>query len=212
MNRTVERFKFAMPALALGAVLTLLGPTAALAQRGGGRGGRSGGSYSGRSFSGGGGRSYSPPTRAAAIPAVAQLCRPLRGPQLFRRWAQLRRPLRGRSYYGGGGGYYPGRFYAGRGYYYGGRFWARPYFGVGIGIPYGSGPGCGYYDGYGIGGRLPAIPIRTTTRATDRIVARQRGTAGTRPSRCRCAPAGGHRPVPDGSRSCPATPGSVQSP
>lgn len=58
----------------------------------------------------------------------------------------------GRAY--GGGGYYPGRFYAGHGYYYGGRFWARPYFGVGIGIPFGygyynNGYGCGYYDGYG---------------------------------------------------------------
>ena len=63
-----------------------------------------------------------------------------------------------RSYYGGGynrggGGYYAGRFYAGRGYYYGGRFWARPYYGVGVGIPFGWGyysrSGCGYYDGYG---------------------------------------------------------------
>jgi hypothetical protein len=59
----------------------------------------------------------------------------------------------GRSFSGGGGGYYPGRFYAGRGYYYGGRFWARPYFGIGIGIPFGWGYssvyGCGYYDGFG---------------------------------------------------------------
>ena len=128
MNRTMQKIsrKSAMPVLALGALLMLLGPTAALAQRsGGGRGGHSGGSYSGRSFSGGGGRSYAAPS--------------------------------GRSYAGGrsynGGGYYPGRFYAGRGYYYGGRFWARPYFGIGIGIPFGSGyysrSGCGYYDGYG---------------------------------------------------------------
>ena len=46
-----------------------------------------------------------------------------------------------------------GRFYAGRGYYYGGRFWARPYFGYGVGIPFGWGyytdAGCGYYDGWG---------------------------------------------------------------
>jgi len=59
----------------------------------------------------------------------------------------------GRGFSGGGGGYNTGRFYAGRGYYYGGRFWARPYFGVGIGIPFGFGyytdRGCGYYDGYG---------------------------------------------------------------
>jgi uncharacterized membrane protein YgcG len=56
MNRTVQTvsFKSAMPALALGAVLMLLGPPVALAQRGGGgHGGHSGGSYSGRSFSGG---------------------------------------------------------------------------------------------------------------------------------------------------------------
>ena len=38
MNRTVltRSFKSVLPALALGAVLMLLGPTAALAQRGGG--------------------------------------------------------------------------------------------------------------------------------------------------------------------------------
>lgn len=52
-----------------------------------------------------------------------------------------------------GGGYRPGRFYANRGYFYGGRFWARPYFGVGIGIPFGYGyrtpRGCGYVDGWG---------------------------------------------------------------
>ena len=65
MNRTVQTvsFKSAMPALALGAVLMLLGPTTALAQRsGGGHGGHSGGSYSGRSFSGGGGHQYSAPS------------------------------------------------------------------------------------------------------------------------------------------------------
>ena len=37
------------------------------------------------------------------------------------------------------GGFYPGRFYCGRGYYYGGRFWARPYYGIGVGIPFGFG-------------------------------------------------------------------------
>jgi len=83
-------------------------------------------SYSGRSYSGGG-RSYATPYAG--------------------------RGNYGGGYYGGGGAYYPGRFYAGRGYYYGGRFWARPYFGIGIGIPFGwgydSGFGCGYYDGYG---------------------------------------------------------------
>jgi hypothetical protein len=55
--------------------------------------------------------------------------------------------------YYGGGGFYPGRFYAGRGYFYGGNFWARPYFGVGIGIPFGYGyntnRGCGWVDGWG---------------------------------------------------------------
>jgi hypothetical protein len=144
MKRTVQtRFlKSAMPALALGAFLTLLGPTAALAQRhGGGYGGHSGGGYSsGRSFSGGGysgryagpsysGR-YSGGGRSYAVPYS-----------------------RGGGYYRGGGSYYPGRFYAGHGYYYGGRFWARPYFGIGIGIPFGwgydMGYGCGYYDGFG---------------------------------------------------------------
>jgi hypothetical protein len=49
--------------------------------------------------------------------------------------------------------YVGGRFYANRGYFYGGRFWARPYFGVGIGIPFGYGyrtpRGCGYVDGWG---------------------------------------------------------------
>ena len=50
-------------------------------------------------------------------------------------------------------GYSSGRFYAGRGYFYGGNFWARPFFGIGIGIPFGYGyptnRGCGYVDGYG---------------------------------------------------------------
>jgi hypothetical protein len=49
--------------------------------------------------------------------------------------------------------YSPGRFYAGRGYFYGNRFWARPYYGVGAGIPFGYGyrtpRGCGYVDPWG---------------------------------------------------------------
>lgn len=53
-----------------------------------------------------------------------------------------------------GGGFRPGRFYSNRGYFYGGRFWARPYFGVGIGIPYGYGyrtpRGCGFVDQRGV--------------------------------------------------------------
>src|ERR1035441_217218 len=89
MKRTVQTvsFKSAMPALALGAVLMLLGPTAALAQRGGGgHGGHSGGSFSGRSFSGGGGHQNSAPSYS------------------------------GRSYSGGGRSYaapYAGRSYSG---------------------------------------------------------------------------------------------------
>src|SRR3954453_5272780 len=59
MNRTMW-FKSAVPAVALGAMLFLLGPTAAMAQRRGG--GHSGGGYSGRSYSGGSGRSYSAPS------------------------------------------------------------------------------------------------------------------------------------------------------
>ena len=146
MNRTMQTvsFKFAVPALALGAVLMLLGPAAALAQRGDrGSGGRSGGSSSGRSVSGGGGRRYSAPSYS--------------GRSYSGGGRSYAAPYAGRSYSGArsysGGGYYPGRFYAGRGYYYGGRFWARPYFGVGIGIPFGwgynSGSSCGYFDGYG---------------------------------------------------------------
>ena len=144
MNRTVS-FKSAMPALALGAALMLLGPTAALAQRGGGgHGGHAGGGFAGRSFSGGGGPRYSTPSYSGHGYAGGG-----------RSYAA---PNAGRSFYGGRsygtrGGFYPGRFYAGRGYYYSGRFWARPYFGVGIGIPFGwgydAGYGCGYYDGYG---------------------------------------------------------------
>src|ERR1022692_2834118 len=119
MNRIAQTLKSAMPAVVFGA-LTMLAPTAALAQRGGGG---HGGGVSGHSFSGGG-RSYAAP-RGFATP---------------RGYA----PYAGRAY--GGGGYNSGRFYAGRGYYYGGRFWARPYFGVGIGIPFGY----GYSGPYGM--------------------------------------------------------------
>src|ERR1019366_3784095 len=100
MNRTVQTvsLKSALPAFALGAVLMLLGPTAALAQRGGGgHGGHSGGN-SGHSYSGGGGHSYSGGgARSYSAPS-------------------------GRSYSGGGGrsysAPYAGRSYAsGRSYY-----------------------------------------------------------------------------------------------
>lgn len=144
MNRTTQTmlFKSATRALALGAVLTLLGPTAALAQRGGGN--------SGRSFSGGGGHSYSAPSylgrgysgggRSYAAPYAG---RSISGGRSYF----------GGGYYRGGNAYYPGRFYPGRGYFWGGSFWARPYFGVGIGIPFGggynSGGACGYRDGFG---------------------------------------------------------------
>ncbi len=49
-------------------------------------------------------------------------------------------------------------------------------------------------------------------KGVNRDFSRRRGTAGTRPSRCRCAPAGGHRPAPGGSRSCPPEPGSAPAP
>ena len=162
MNRTVQTvsFKSAMPAIALGAVLMLLVPTAALAQRGGGgRNGHSGGSFSGRSFSGGGGPRYSAPSYSGR--SYSRGGRSYAAPYAGRSYSGGRSYYGGRSY-GGGGGYYPGRFYAGRGYYYSGRFWARPYFGVGIGIPFGwgyySAPGCGYYDEYGDWYPAPCYP------------------------------------------------------
>src|ERR1035437_3073948 len=171
MNRTVQTlsFKCAMPALALGAVLMLLGPTAALAQRGGGgRGGHSGGSFSGRSFSGGGGRRDSAPSYSGRSYSGGgrSYAAPYAGRSYSSGGRSYAAPYAGRSYggghYGGGGGYYPGRFYSGQGYYYGGRFWARPYFGIGIGIPFGwgynSGSGCGYYDGYGYWQPAPCYP------------------------------------------------------
>ena len=169
VNRIMQTvsFKSAMPALALAAVLMLLGPSAAMAQRGGsGHGGHSGGSFSGRSYSGGGGRSYSAPSYAGR--SYSSGARSYATPYAGRSYGarSYSAPYAGRGYgggyYGGGGGYYPGRFYAGRGYYYGGRFWARPYFGVGIGIPFGwgynAGYGCGYYDGYGYWQPAPCYP------------------------------------------------------
>ena len=52
-----------------------------------------------------------------------------------------------------GGAFVSGRFYSGRGYFHGGSFWARPYFGIGVGIPFGYGyntnRGCGYVDEWG---------------------------------------------------------------
>jgi hypothetical protein len=160
MNRTLKTFvtKFAGASLALGAVLLVLNPVTAFAQRGvgGGRvGGYSGGraysgsgsrsqAYSGRSFSGGGQSFYGGSRSYSGRGNVYSGRGYSGGGQQF---------YSGRGFSGGGGGYNTGRFYAGRGYYYGGRFWARPYFGVGIGIPFGFGyytdRGCGYYDGYG---------------------------------------------------------------
>jgi hypothetical protein len=128
--------------LTLGMALMLLGPTAALAERGGKGGGhRYAAPYAGHGYSGGG--------RAYAAPYAG-------------RGYSGGRSFYGGGYYGGGGAYAAGRFYAGRGYYYGGRFWARPYFGIGIGIPFGYGyaaaPGCGYYDGYGYWHPAPCYP------------------------------------------------------
>jgi len=147
-------FKFALPAL-VGAALMFLGPTAALAQRSGGGRGHSAPSYSGRGYSGG--QSYVAPYAGRGYSGGRSHVAPYAG----------RSYSGGRSYYGSGyhgraGSYYAGRFYAGRGYYYGGRFWARPYFGIGVGIPFGWGyasrSGCGYYDGYGYWQPAPCYP------------------------------------------------------
>lgn len=135
--------------MALGALL-LFGAASAMADdrgrdygRGNGRGngrdnGRDFGRDNGRNFNGNNGRGYN---------------------QNFNR-----NNFSGRGYVGGGpryvapprsfyGGYTAGRFYSGRGYFYGNSFWARPYFGVGVGIPFGYGyrtpRGCGYVDGFG---------------------------------------------------------------
>ena len=171
MNRAIQTksFKSALPALALGAVLILFGPTAALAQRGGTGRGHSGGISSGRSFSSGGGSRSSAPSYSGRGYSGGGLSysAPYTGGSYSGSGRNYAVPYAGRSYYGGGyyrggGGYYPGRFYAGRGYYYGGRFWARPYFGIGIGIPFGwgyySAPGCGYYDEYGDWYPAPCYP------------------------------------------------------
>ena len=156
MKRTFSLLtRISIPALACGVLLMLADPAALLAQRGGGRGGSFGGSH-------GGGRSYARPSF------------PGRG------YSGGGRTYASQSYswrgYSGGnrstyvergvprGGYSAGRFYAGRGYYYGGRFWARPYFGVGIGIPFGWGyyseAGCGYYDGWGDWWPAPCYPYQ----------------------------------------------------
>jgi len=123
-------------ALVFGAVLLFTAPIAqADDDRRGSRGRSSGGRgyYSGsnrgyaapnRGFYNGGGRSYNSRNRYIA-------------------------PYRGYR----GGGFVSGRFYSGRGYFYGGSFWARPYFGIGSGIPFGYGyntnRGCGYVDEWG---------------------------------------------------------------
>jgi hypothetical protein len=156
MNRIAQSvsFKSALPVLALGAVLMLLGPTSAFAQRGGGqrgeRGGHGGGGSYGRSFSGSGGHRDSGPAYSGRNQWGGG--RSYAAPERGRSFYSGRSDYRGGNYRGGGS-YSPGRFYSGRGYYYGGRFWARPYFGAGIGIPFGwgynLGNGCGFYDGYG---------------------------------------------------------------
>lgn len=143
MNRTIQALR--SRTLTLAVILLLAGTTSAFAQRGGhgggfggGRGGGFGGGYSNRGFSGGFNRGF----RAPAF----------------------------RGYSGGsnsyGRGYAPrysvGRFYSGRGYFYGNRFWARPYYGVGVGIPFGFGyyanGDCGYYDGWGYWQPAPCYP------------------------------------------------------
>jgi hypothetical protein len=111
MNRTVQTvsFKSAMPALALGAVLMLLGPTAALAQRGGGgRGGHSGGVIPAvRSRAAVDAAILPRRTRAAAIPAVGAAMPPPTRAAAIPAGAAMPRPTRprysgGRGYYGGG--------------------------------------------------------------------------------------------------------------
>ena len=140
----------------LGALLLVAAPVAE-AQRG--RGGesssgrsrsdqRGGQSQSSRSNSGSSNRSYAAPNpnyggsgRSYAAPSRQYY----NGGRNY--YAAPRYRYAPRVY---GGGYYSGRYYSGRGYFYGGSFWARPYFGVGIGIPFGFGyptnRGCGYVD------------------------------------------------------------------
>jgi hypothetical protein len=133
-------FQSSFPAV-IAAALLLTAPTA-LAQRGGRNGGgnHDGGSYrSGGNFGGGyrSGQTYSAPPRAPQRRRALLLHRPSYVPPS--------------SYYGDS--YYADRYYTGRVYFYCGSFLARPYFGVGLGIPFGYGyrtnRGCGYIDGWG---------------------------------------------------------------
>lgn len=140
-------FNFRFGKTLLFATMLLIAAPSAEAQRGGGRGSRSGHGGGGQSSSrghSGFSRGYSGSHRSYAAPN--------RG---FYNG--------GRSYYSApryrsaprfyGGGFSSGRFYSGRGYYYGDRFWARPFFGIGLGIPFGYGyrtnRGCGYVDDWG---------------------------------------------------------------
>jgi len=158
MNQILKTLvtRFSVTSFAVGAVLLVANPVPAFAQRGN-SGGHGGSNYGGRSYSGGGsrgqsyaGRSYSGGQSYGGARSYSGRGQVYSGRSYSGRGEQF---YSGRGVYGGGGGYSSGRFYAGRGYYYGGRFWARPYFGVGIGIPFGYGyytdRGCGYYDGYG---------------------------------------------------------------
>ena len=166
MTRTLRIFS-------LFTALMLAGATVASAQHGG----RGGGGGSGRSYSGGGGHGYSGGGRGYSGHGYSGGGHSYSGGGNFysrgrgysgggNSYSRGRgysgggnSYSRGRGYSGGGNSYYGGRgysngrFYAGRGYYYGGRFWARPYYGYGIGIPFGwgydTGAGCGYYDGWG---------------------------------------------------------------
>lgn len=126
--------------VALGVILMLAGATSALAQRGGGRGGYSGPGFSSGYRGYGGGRGYGS-NWGYGGPSF-------RGGRGYNSFGSF-----GRGY---DRGFAAGRFYPGRGYFYGNRFWARPYFGVGVGIPFGYGyysraygPRCGFVDGWG---------------------------------------------------------------
>jgi hypothetical protein len=158
----IRSVKAAMPALALAAILMLFAPAAAFAFRGGEHfGGRGYGHafHGGRGYDGGwrgnGGGAWR--GRGAWAGHEGDWGR------AYGHWrGGYDEGYHGGFYHGDDGGFYPGRFYAGRGYYWGGRFWARPYFGVGIGIPFGwgynVGPGCGYYDGWGYWRPAPCYP------------------------------------------------------
>jgi hypothetical protein len=130
--------------LVFGAALLFTAPQA-LAQRGGDRGSSSrsfsdhdrGNQRGDRNFSSG--RNY-------ANPSNGQYSGSRENHNSHNRYVAPSRPYIG-------GGFTSGRFYAGRGYFYSGRFWARPFFGIGIGIPFGYGyntdRGCGYVDDVG---------------------------------------------------------------